>query len=628
MTLALNAAFERLDELSNTGLRARFSQQIERLHIAFPKAPIIVTSRIVGYREMRYRIGRGFEHASVSEFSKKDKDEFARRWCDITELPERREPATKELIEALHSADRIERLTGNPMLLTTLALVKRKVGKLPSRRADLYWEATLVLLNWRSEVDEPIDYREAVPQLEYVAYEMIKRGVQRLREDEIIELMEKMREEYPNVRAVKNHEPTEFLRMLERRTGILSEAGKVRHKGRTVPVFEFRHLTFQEYLAALALVDGRFPGRDKSKTLAGHIAPLAGQIEDSGAEQVVKENWREVLRLCAACCGDDDVDDVLLAILTPMQGEDHDAAARPRAVLATLCLADEPNVSDDIANQILEAFARQVTKGDGGGFQRTMIDNAVKELVGTEWKKMLRTYLSKEFCKRKAILRANPGGLVADIARFSAPQKEKKFHQYLVNQVKLLSSNDDLETINAAITIMAIAYEEKAFLIPGMVERLLEMLNKNGPSAHAGAWAFYWLAERKIWQPTQKEAAYLISFISNTSSDSEAVRWSIDILGKTKSNQAVEVIIARLDDEREMVRKTALGALAKIQEDETDRKLLSRVIDGIGPWLDPQEPIGDDRVKKAAAKLEMPEEEVRLRYEKLAEKYKLRISWQ
>ncbi|NIM12442.1 MAG: NACHT domain-containing protein [Candidatus Aminicenantes bacterium] len=617
-----------LDEISNTGIRARFSQQIERLHIAFPKAPIIVTSRIVGYREMHYRIGRGFEHATVSEFSKEDKDEFARRWCDVTELPERRESSTKELIEALHSADRIERLTGNPMLLTTLALVKRKVGKLPSRRADLYWEAVLVLLNWRSEVDEPIDHREAVPQLEYVAYEMINRGVQRLREDDIIELMEKMREEYPNIRAVKKHEPAEFLRMLERRTGILIEAGEVRHKGRSVPVFEFRHLTFQEYLAALALVDGKFPGRDKLKSLAEHIAPLAGQTVISKGEPMVRDNWREVLRLCAACCGDDDVGDVLLAILTPMQGEDPDKTTRPRAVLAALCLADEPNVSDDIANQILEAFARQVIKRDGEGSWQTTVGKAAMELVGTEWEKMLRKYLSKEFCIREPVIRWTPGSLLGRIGVLSAQTVDKKFHHWIEKEVKRLYADDNLEAIDAALTIMRKASHEEMRTIPGMVEGLLGMLEKNGPSANAGAWALFWLGKNEIWVPTQKETEHLISFISSPSSDIEAVFYSIAILGNAKSNQAVEVMIARLDEGSEMVRKIALQAIAKIQEDKTDRKLLSRDTDGVGPWLDPQDPIDENRVKMAAKRLKKPEEEVRQRYEKLAEKYKLRISWQ
>ena len=53
------------------------------------------------------------------------------------------------------------------MLLTTLALVKRKVGKLPSRRTKLYAEAVSVLLNWNPRYYKVIEEDEAIPQLEY-----------------------------------------------------------------------------------------------------------------------------------------------------------------------------------------------------------------------------------------------------------------------------------------------------------------------------------------------------------------------------------------------------------------------------------------------------------------------------
>ena len=76
--------------------------------------------------------------------------------------------------------------------------------QLPSRRADLYWEAVQVLLNWRAEVDAPIDDQEAVPQLEYLAFEMCRRGVQRLREDEVLELWEQMRGEFKTLRRIVN----------------------------------------------------------------------------------------------------------------------------------------------------------------------------------------------------------------------------------------------------------------------------------------------------------------------------------------------------------------------------------------------------------------------------------------
>jgi predicted NACHT family NTPase len=154
------------------------------------------------------------------------------------------------------------------MLLTTMALVKRSVGKLPQRRADLYSEAVEVLLKWRSELDDVLDHREALPQLEYLAYAMCDRGTQSLREDEIIALFTRMRQDYPNVHPARKHTPEEFLRLLERRTGILIEVGQIRHLGRQVPVYEFRHLSFQEYLAAQALVQGRFPGYDPVLSLA------------------------------------------------------------------------------------------------------------------------------------------------------------------------------------------------------------------------------------------------------------------------------------------------------------------------------------------------------------------------
>jgi predicted phosphodiesterase len=268
-----------LDEINEPGMRARFCEQLEQIAVAFPEAPVVATSRIVGYREVGYRLGRGFEHLTLADLERGEKDDFARRWCALTELPERRDTAAVELIHDIHSNERIERMTGNPMLLTTLALVKRNLGKLPSRRADLYQAAVEVLLRWRPEIDEPLDPHEAIPQLEYLAYAMCDRGVQRLRRDEVLDLLRRMRVEYPNVYAVHARPPEDFLRRVEARTGLLMESGRVRHLGLEEPVYEFRHLTFQEYLAARALVDGRFHGRDPQKRLDENVALLAGRTE-------------------------------------------------------------------------------------------------------------------------------------------------------------------------------------------------------------------------------------------------------------------------------------------------------------------------------------------------------------
>ena len=175
-----------LDEITLPHVRVQFCQELERTAARYPGLCMIVTSRIVGYRDMPYRMGRGFRHGVISELSKVHKDEFAKRWIAVTaqrQSPEERTKREQELIEALHATDRIERLTGNPMLLTTLALVKRKVGKLPNRRHELYAEAVAVLLNWNPGHYAAIDTAEALPQLEYIAYAMCQRGVQRLNDD-------------------------------------------------------------------------------------------------------------------------------------------------------------------------------------------------------------------------------------------------------------------------------------------------------------------------------------------------------------------------------------------------------------------------------------------------------------
>ncbi|WP_414569567.1 HEAT repeat domain-containing protein [Nostoc sp. CCY 9925] len=734
-----------LDEIADSLLRAKFCEQIEKICDANKQAPIIVTSRIVGYREMNYRIGRQFEHVTVAELIKEDKDDFASRWCDITELSERKEKAKTELIQDIHSADRIERLTGNPMLLTTMALVKRKVGKLPTRRHKLYAQAVDVLLNWRSEVDEPIDEDEAWPQLEYIAYAMCHRGVQQLRKDEVIKLFEKFREEYPNLHEVKKHTPKEFLSLLERRTGILVEAGVIPHNGRDIPVFEFRHLTFQEYLAGLALVQGHFPNRDRSLNLAEYVAPLAAQMNevqfnhpnhlDSQQEVVVTENWREALRLCVASCNDDYIDDVMRAILKPLDTEDAKTTARPRAVMAALCLADEPNVSHEVAQEVLQEFVRQIGEEDGANSDpETTVDSAAMELSASQWSEELCNSMLEEFCRRDTKNRiteqANIGGLYAVVTTNQAPEEETAFQEWLTKQLSQITSNQKVAAIGASLVVMELAFRNKISVsksvLKSIIHRLLTMLMGSNPAAHASAWALFWLSgggkkniNDSIWQPTRAQLDSIISIFNNPLLDTGAVLFLTQILGKIGSPKvvkpliaklddidkdvrqavvellgqigarAVEPLIAKLNDSDSDMRRTVVGALGEIKDaravepliaklndsdsdvqqavasalgeikdaravepliaklnnsdsdmrrtvvgalswfchDKIDRKLLSRDFDAFDPFLDPEEEIDEKRVNYAAAQLEISVEEVRRRYQTLAQQFGLRLNF-
>ncbi|WP_405726746.1 HEAT repeat domain-containing protein [Streptomyces sp. NBC_00028] len=508
-----------LDEISEPGLRARFCRKVEKIHLAFPEAPVIVTSRIVGYREMKLRITRGFEHVTVQELTPQDKDDFARRWCVVTEPPARRESAARELISDIHSTDRIERLTGSPMLLTTMALVKKKVGKLPSRRADLYREAVDVLLHWRSDVDERMDPHEALPQLQYLAYSMCASGSQQIRQDKVIEILERMRREFPAVRAVRRRSAVEFLRRLERQTGILVESGHVGHDGDLIPVYEFRHLTFQEYLAGLALVARRYPGRDRQVSLAEQIGALTAEtspVETSmdHMEAAIAENWREAIRLTVMICNDDDVDGVLRAIATPLPGEDAATTARARAALACACLADEPNVSEEVAADIFTRFVAELTEHDGTGPADTVADRTLEEVGGSSWAAVLIRRIVAEWL-RDPSQHHRLAGPAATVLGQSTPIDEEALHGWVRNQVALLDEPEPEVVVEASLALMEIAYTRRLDLVPDLTSKLTSTLSRGPCEAIAAAWALGWVKKSSTWDPTTGELADLADAVAS-----------------------------------------------------------------------------------------------------------------
>jgi HEAT repeat protein len=529
-----------LDEIVRSTTRAAFCRQIEHVRAVYPHAPIIVTSRIVGYRETGLRIARGFEHVNILDLTADDKDEFVRRWCSLTEPISRIDTAIDELIRDIHSTDRIERLTDNPMLLTTIALVKKKVGKFLSKRVDLYREAVGVLLNWRSDIDRPLDPDEALPQLEYVAFAMCQDGVQRLRADEITDLLAKMRGEYRNIRAARYHEPLDFLKLLERRTGILIEIGRIIHRGALVPVYEFKHLTFQYYLASLALVQGHFPQRNKELTLAQTVEPLAAQIPKALTSQVNKdnndyltidENWREVLRLCVMSCKDDDVDDVLLTIAGIRNNQPISPEARPRIMLAVGCLADEPNVSQVVALTLIDNFIGILRETDrpvalvagrpiGGTFAGSVITEIGMSSWGPDFARHLITAWLNAPDHDSMI-----GACAARAAGQLAPDDDQGLQTWLSKQAALLSNESSIERISAALSIMHVTFESRnnfrklqPKMVPTLGSKLINMLDRPGREAEAAAWAISWLARidksnKAIWKLSGKQESDLVSRI-------------------------------------------------------------------------------------------------------------------
>jgi energy-coupling factor transporter ATP-binding protein EcfA2 len=512
-----------LDEVSDGQDRVALCQQVERISIAFPRARIVVTSRIVGYREMNYRLGREFQHFKLADLQQNEKDYFLDRWCKLTEPPERYLAAAEELKKSLTVSDRIQLLTNTPLLLTTLALVKRKVGKLPHRRADLYWETVQVLLNWRAEIDEPIDHREAIPQLEYLAYAMSVKGVQRFREDDIVQLWRRMREEYRNIRVLAQHTPEEFLSLLERRTALLVQVGIERKAGTQHLLYEFRHLTFQEYLAALAMIDGRWPGFRKSQTVAEQVRVLAGdvvRVSGSLRRIVVSENLREPLRLCVASCDDRVVDDVLESIL----GESASFDYCPRAILAASCLADDPNVSEGLAETVVAAYVGCIDDEDS--LEDSFARAVAVQLADSRWADRVVSGLVSKFKVAAPSERASSGRMAAVIIGRKLSQEIDAGVDIDERLRESLIDGDEDEGIVASLGLMQLAKTNSRLWSGRMVQYLVSGLEQYSMAcAHARAWATYWLIARRRYYATNEDAESLMEYCRRSEMDQEARYW-------------------------------------------------------------------------------------------------------
>lgn len=138
-------------------LRDRVHAFVER----YPKVPVLVTSRIVGYDQAP--IDHGFMHWRVEDFDDEQLDAFIERWYEIAEPddPTERMRRRDGLRAALEAEPRAKELARTPLLATLIALVHRHQAHLPAERARLYQLCIdLLVVTW------PAENRRALPDLD------------------------------------------------------------------------------------------------------------------------------------------------------------------------------------------------------------------------------------------------------------------------------------------------------------------------------------------------------------------------------------------------------------------------------------------------------------------------------
>jgi formylglycine-generating enzyme required for sulfatase activity len=264
-----------LDEAPDRQTRESVVRLIENAGHAFRGASIVVTSRPGAYVDRA--ILPQFAHARIDPLDDGQMDTFLDRWCAALYEGSPADAARHrgELVWALRARPDIRAMARTPVMLTALAVVHWNERRLPEQRADLYESVITWLARSREHrSDRPVAER-AVALLGELALAM-----QMQEKGRVVQIAR--REAAEAIAGEWSHE-TKAGRRIELAERFLEDeeldSGIVVRRGQDV---RFRHLTFQEFLAARA-VAGR-PDTEQWRLLAKD-------------DRLYQAEWREVVLL-------------------------------------------------------------------------------------------------------------------------------------------------------------------------------------------------------------------------------------------------------------------------------------------------------------------------------------------
>lgn len=328
-----------LDEISDPRDRLLFARQLRTFLGMYPATRLVVTSREPGFRNVANVLGDLCTLYGVAEFDDEDIRQLTLAWHRETGHA-RDAGAGERLAATILENDRVRQLARNPLLLMTLLLVRRWLGELPRQRTVLYDKAIEVLLmTWNAEAHKALD-PDIVPQLAFVAFAMMEKGRKQISRKQLESLLTEARANIPEIFGFgqRLEQVRSLIESVEARSSLLILAGHVVQNGVIEPLYEFRHLTFQEYLAARAVVDGYHHRRTETEDFVEVLRP-----------HLLEVAWIQVVTMAAVLAG------AKATALVRHLVEMENAAATN--VLAQ-CLLDDLRISPDVARAACRRLAQ------------------------------------------------------------------------------------------------------------------------------------------------------------------------------------------------------------------------------------------------------------------------------
>ncbi|MFL6208462.1 MAG: DUF4062 domain-containing protein [Pyrinomonadaceae bacterium] len=349
--------FDGLDEIFDPEHREQIARGITGFAHAYPRARIVVTSRVVGYQR-RILSDAGFAHFTLQDLDEQQVDEFVTRWYDLALSDQPAEVAARRerIMRAFRDSASIRQLAGNPMLLTIMAIIG-KHKELPRERWKLYEHAAGVLIqHWDvskhlkdQSIDAPyIEEDDKKELLRRLAFHM-QAGAGGLAGNYIHR--EQLQAEFENYLTTRYKlPPTQatpvaraMIEQFRERNFILSLYG--------ANLYGFVHRAFLEYFCATAFVH-KFEKKQEM---------TAEQLKQAYNTHWPDRSWHEVLRLICGLVDEKfagEIIDYLVTEIKPPENGWTDAEPPWNIALAIQCLSEVRNLGTvtDPARKLLQAI--------------------------------------------------------------------------------------------------------------------------------------------------------------------------------------------------------------------------------------------------------------------------------
>jgi hypothetical protein len=286
--------FDGLDELLDTSRRADVASRVEHFCREYPLAPVLVTSRAVGYDQARldeaqficYRLG-GFRSKEVAQ--------YAHKWFALEKGAQEGEADA-----FLAESESIPDLRANPLLLSLMCILYRGEGSLPRNRAEVYEQcAGLLFHRWdaRRRIHQNLRAGHLIePTIRHLALWLF------IRDDTQAAVTERelvtATADFLHGRGFESPSDAlgaarEFIEFCRGRMWVFSDSGTTSTGEK---LYSFTHRTFLEYFAAAQIAYDSDTPEKLARALAKHVAHGEWEVVGELSVQIKDTTSREGAR--------------------------------------------------------------------------------------------------------------------------------------------------------------------------------------------------------------------------------------------------------------------------------------------------------------------------------------------